>query len=118
MKITNISKKQLKDALNNILEDLNANDRDFKSEDIRIVERFIQNIGSSSAEKIWKNLQKRKWLKSLIDDQLTNESPLFRENYQKNISPKKIKQAIEKVFIKTLLYEKENSKCQFLLKKG
>ena len=28
--ITNISKKQLKDALNNILEDLKANDRDLK----------------------------------------------------------------------------------------
>ena len=41
MTITNISKKQLKDTLNNILEDLNANDRDFKSEDIKIVERFI-----------------------------------------------------------------------------
>ena len=32
--ITNISKKQLKDALNNILEDLNANDRDFKGDDL------------------------------------------------------------------------------------
>ena len=36
MTITNISKKQLKDALNNILEDLNANDRDFKGDDLNL----------------------------------------------------------------------------------
>ena len=31
---------------------------------------------------------------------------------------KRIKQEIEKLFIKTLLCKKENSKCQLLLKKG
>ena len=62
----NISKKQLKDALNKILEDLNANIKDFTTihdEDqnlkrIRKIERFINKIDLIIKEKLKKNLIK------------------------------------------------------------
>ena len=62
----NISKKQLKDALNKILEDLNANIKDFTTihdEDqnlkrTRKIERFINKIDLIIKEKLKKNLIK------------------------------------------------------------
>ena len=36
-----------------------------------------------------KKLDKNKWLKSLIEDQIKNESLLFGIDFEKNISPKK-----------------------------
>ena len=78
----NISKKQLKDALNIIVVDLNANITDFTSihvEDqnlkrIRKIEKFINKIDFDNKGKIEKKLDKNKWRKSLIDDQIKNES--------------------------------------------
>ena len=62
----NISKKQLKDTLNKILEDLNANITDFtpihhKDQNlrrIRKIEQFINKIDFDNKEKIEKNLIK------------------------------------------------------------
>ena len=78
----NISKKQLKDALNIIVVDLNANITDFKKihvEDqnlkrIRKIGKFINKIDFDNKGKIEKKLNKNKWRKSLIDDQIKNES--------------------------------------------
>ena len=78
----NISKKQLKDALNIIVVDLNANITDFKKihvEDqnlkrIRKIGKFINKIDFDNKGKIEKKLDKNKWRKSLIDDQIKNES--------------------------------------------
>ena len=78
----NISKKQLKDALNIIVVDLNANITDFTTihvEDqnlkrIRKIEKFINKIDFDNKGKIEKKLDKNKWRKSLIDDQIKNES--------------------------------------------
>ena len=78
----NISKKQLKDALNIIVVDLNANITDFKKihvEDqnlkrIRKIGKFINKIDFDNEGKIEKKLNKNKWRKSLIDDQIKNES--------------------------------------------
>ena len=78
----NISKKQLKDALNIIVVDLNANITDFKEihvEDqnlkrIRKIGKFINKIDFDNKGKIEKKLNKNKWRKSLIDDQIKNES--------------------------------------------
>ena len=93
----NISKKQLKDALNKILEDLNVNITDFTTihgEDqnlkrIQKIEQFIDKIDFDNKEKIEKKLDKDKWLKSLIDNQIKNESLLFGLDFEENISPKK-----------------------------
>ena len=78
----NVSKKQLKDALNIIVVDLNANITDFKKihvEDqnlkrIRKIGKFINKIDFDNKGKIEKKLNKNKWRKSLIDDQIKNES--------------------------------------------
>ena len=78
----NISKKQLKDALNIIVVDLNANITDFKKihvEDqnlkrIRKIGKFMNKIDFDNKGKIEKKLNKNKWRKSLIDDQIKNES--------------------------------------------
>ena len=92
-----ISKKQLKNAFNKILEDLNANITDFTTihdEDqnfkrIRKTERFINKTDFDNKEKIEKKLDKNKWLKSLIDDQIKIESLLLGLDCEENISPKK-----------------------------
>ena len=93
----NISKKQLKDAHNKNLEDLNVNITDFTTihgEDqnlkrIQKIEQFINKIDFDNKEKIEKKLDKDKWLKSLIDNQIKNESLLFGLDFEENISPKK-----------------------------
>ena len=76
----NISKNQLKDALNKILEDLNANVTDFTtihSEDqilkrIQKIEQFINKLDFDNEEKIEKKLDQNKWPKTLTDDQIKN----------------------------------------------
>ena len=81
------------------MQDLNANITDFTTihdEDqnfkrIRKTERFINKTDFDNKEKIEKKLDKNKWLKSLIDDQIKNESLLFRSDFEENISPKKNK---------------------------
>ena len=86
----NISRKNLKDALNNILEDLNANIEDFQTHSIqktnrrRIIKikKFINTIDSE--EKQFIELAANSWVKKLIDDQLKNEENYFTfgENFQ------------------------------------
>ena len=93
----NISKKQLKDTPNKILEDLNEKITDFTTthgEDqnlkrIQKIEQFINKIDFDNKEKIEKNLDKNKWLKSLIDNQIKNESLLFGLEFEENMLPKK-----------------------------
>ena len=65
-----------------IVVDLNANITDFTTihvEDqnlkrIRKMEKFINKIDFDNKGKIEKKLDKNKWRKSLIDDQIKNES--------------------------------------------
>ena len=65
-----------------IVVDLNANITDFTTihvEDqnlkrIRKMEKFINKIDFDNKGKIEKTLDKNKWRKSLIDDQIKNES--------------------------------------------
>ena len=67
MTITNISKKQLKDALNNILEDLNANDRDFKGDDLNFkkikLSKDLYIILDQAVQKNWKKPSRKKMVK-------------------------------------------------------
>ena len=86
----NISRKNSKDALNNILEDLNANFEDFQTHSIHKINRrrirktkkFINTIDSE--EKQFIELAANSWVKKLIDDQLKSEENYFKfgENFQ------------------------------------
>ena len=78
----NISRKTLKDALNNILEDLNANIEDFQTHSgqktnrrrIRKLKKTINKIDSEEKQLIESKLDKNSWIKQLIDDQLNEEN--------------------------------------------
>ena len=88
----NISRKNLKDTLNNILEDLNANIEDFQTHSgqktnrrrIRKIKKIINKIDSEEKQFIESKLAANSWLKKLIDDQLKNEENYFTfgENFQ------------------------------------
>ena len=88
----NISRKKLKDALNNILEDLNANIEDFQTHSgqktnrrrIRKLKKTINKIDSEEKQFIESKLDKNSWIKKLIDDQLKNKENYFTfgENFQ------------------------------------
>ena len=87
----NISRKNLKDTLNNILEDLNANIEDFQTHSgqktnrrrIRKLQKIISNIYSEEKQLIESKLDKNSWIKQLIDDQLHKENYFpFGENFQ------------------------------------
>ena len=88
----NISRKNLKDALNNILEDLNANIEDFQTHSgqktnrgrIRKTKKFINKLDSEEKQFIESKLDKNSWIKKLIDDQLKNKENYFTfgENFQ------------------------------------
>ena len=78
----NISRKNLKDALNNILKDLNANIEDFQTHSgqktnrrrIRKLKKTINKIDSEEKQLIESKLDKNSWIKQLIDDQLNEEN--------------------------------------------
>ena len=88
----NISRKNLKDALNNILEDLNANIEDFQTHSgqktnrgrIRKTKKFINKLDSEEKQFIESKLDKNSWIKKLIDDQLKSKENYFKfgENVQ------------------------------------
>ena len=88
----NISRKNLNNALNNILEDLNANIEDFQTHSgqkanrrrIRKIKRFINKIDSEEKLFFENKLAANSWLKKLIDDQLKNEENhfTFRDIFQ------------------------------------
>ena len=82
----------MKDTLNNILEDLNANIEDFQTHSgqktnrrrIRKIKKIINKIDSEEKQFIESKLAANSWLKKLIDDQLKNEENYFtfEENFQ------------------------------------
>ena len=84
--------RHLNNALNNILEDLNANIEDFQTHSrqkanrrrIRKIKRFINKIDSEEKLFFENKLAANSWLKNLIDDQLKNEENhfTFREIFQ------------------------------------
>ena len=88
----NISRKNLKDALNNILEDLNADIEDFQIDSrkktnrrrIRKFTKFINKIDSEEKQFIENKLDENSWLKKQIGDHLKNEENYFTigENFQ------------------------------------
>ena len=88
----NISRKNLKYALNNILEDLNANIEDFQTHSwqktnrrrIRKTKKFVNKLDSEEKQFIESKLDKNSWIKKLIDDQLKNKENYFTfgENFQ------------------------------------
>ena len=88
----NISKKNLKDPLNNILEDLNANIEAFQTHSgqktnrrrIKKLKKFINKKDSEEKQFIENKLDTNSWLKKLNDDQLKNEEnySTFGENFQ------------------------------------
>ena len=82
-----VSKTQLKESLNNILEDLNANKKDFTDQKnkrrnlkrIKKLKKFIDKIDLAEKEEIEEKINKPSWLASLLEDQLINQ--------EDNISP-------------------------------
>ena len=74
----NISRKNLKDDLNNILEDLNANIKDFQTHS-----RQKKKKDSEEKQFIESKIDKNSWIKKLIDDQLNEENYFtFGENFE------------------------------------
>ena len=87
----NISRKNLKGALNNILEDLNADIDDFQTHSPQIkIEKKLEKLKKLLIKQIQKKkqyieskLDKNSWIKKLFDDQLNEESYFtFGENFQ------------------------------------
>ena len=84
-----VSKTQLKESLNNIFEDLNANKKDFTDQQnkrrnfkrIKKLKNFIDKIDSAEKEEIEEKINKPSWLASLLEDQLINQ--------EDNISPRR-----------------------------
>ena len=82
----NISRKNLKQILSNILEDLDANIRDFKMPDrrsnrrIKKVKKLINAVASKEKQYLKKKLDvdAESWLKKLIDDQLIAEGNYYK----------------------------------------
>ena len=82
----NISIKNLKQILNNILEYLNANIRDFKTPDrqknrrVKKVKKLINAVASKEEQylKDKLNIDVEGWLKKLIDNQLITEGNYYK----------------------------------------
>ena len=74
----NVSREQLKVALNKILDDLSANIEDVQTQGgqktnrrrIRKVKKFIENIGLKEKIYIENKLNSSSWLQELLEDQL------------------------------------------------
>ena len=88
----NISRRNLKDALNNILKDLNTNIEDFQThikrktdrKRIEKITKFINKIDSEEKQHIENKINANSWIKKLIDDQLKTKENYFTfgENFQ------------------------------------
>ena len=80
-----VSKTQLKESLNNILEDLNANKKDFtdqqnKRRDLKRIKNltnFLDKIDSTEKEQIEEKNIKPNLLASLLEDQLINQEDII-----------------------------------------
>ena len=80
-----VSKTQLKESLNNIFEDLNANKKDFTDQQnkrrnfkrIKKLKNFIDKIDSAEKEEIEEKINKPSWLASLLEDQLINQEDII-----------------------------------------
>ena len=74
----NVSREQLKVALNKILDDLSANIEDVQTQSgqktnrrrIRKVKKFIENIGLKEKIYIENKLNSSSWFQELLEDQL------------------------------------------------
>ena len=100
-----VSKTQLKESLNNILEDLKTNKKDFIDQQnkrrglkrIKKLKNFIDKIDSTEKEEIEEKINKPSWLVSLLEDQLINQEDI--------ISPRRNKKIISKITKRKLSYE-------------
>ena len=116
-----VSKMQLRELLNNILRDLNANRKDFtnhldKRRDLKRIKKlkkFVDEIDLEGKEHIEEKLNKPSWLVSLLEDQLINQEDI--------ISPRRNRKIVSKISKKKLPYEnvtirKKWNKWRILLK--
>ena len=100
-----VSKTQLKESLNNILEDLKTNKKDFIDQQnkrrglkrIKKLKDFIDKIDSTEKEEIEEKINGPSWLVSLLEDQLINQEDI--------ISPRRNKKIISKITKRKLSYE-------------
>ena len=100
-----VSKTQLKESLNNILEDLNANKKDFtdqqnKRRDLKRIKKlknFIDKIDSTENEEIEEKINKPSWLTSLLENQLINQEDV--------ISPRRNRKIVSRITKRKLPYE-------------
>ena len=100
-----VSKMQLKESLNNILDDLNANKKDFtdqqnKRRDLKRIKKlknFIDKIDSTENEEIEEKINKPSWLTSLLENQLINQEDV--------ISPRRNRKIVSRITKRKLPYE-------------
>ena len=91
-----VSKMQLKELLNNILKDLNANRKDFtnhldKRRDLKRIKKlkkFVHEIDLQGKEHIEEKLNKPSWLVSLLEDQLINQEDIISPQRNRKIASK------------------------------
>ena len=88
-----VAKKDLKNALEKIIEDLDLNlkqvqmkndDRQETKQKINLVKNFINRIDSTNKQNIEKQLQTHQWITKLIEDQLQADKIYytFGENFE------------------------------------
>ena len=100
-----VSKTQLKESLNNILEDLNANRKDFTNhldkrrylKRIKKLKKFIDEIDSEEKEHIQEKINKPSWIASFLEDQLMNQEDI--------ISPRRNRKIVSRINKRKLPYE-------------
>ena len=108
-----IAKKDFKNSLEKIIEDLNINltqlkmtevDRIETRQKINIVKNFINRLDSANKQNIEKQLQTHEWIIKLIEDKLQKDKTYytFGENFENYNLQKKIN------LIQMLPFEKEN----------
>ena len=85
MKTVNISRKELKNTLNNIINDLHANVSDFKTKSntkatqrqVKKIKNLTEKVDKGDKQHMESRLSSENWIKKLIDNQIYLESNYY-----------------------------------------
>ena len=85
LKTVNISRKELKNTLNNIINDLHANVSDFKTKSntkatqrqVKKIKNLIEKVDKGDKQYMESRLSSENWIKKLIDNQIYLESNYY-----------------------------------------
>ena len=85
LKTVNISRKELKNTLNNIINDLHANVSDFKTKSntkatqrqVKKIKNLTEKVNKGDKQHMESRLSSENWIKKLIDNQIYLESNYY-----------------------------------------